>query len=143
MLLGQFLINPTQQILNKTMDATSLRNNVIADNIANSDTPGFKRREVLFEEKLRNALVDANLPKDNLLLVRTQRRHLQIGEKNNYDIEPEIVRQTHTTFRNDGNNVDIDYEMAINTKNKLLYDALGHSMNAELGLMRLAITGRS
>ena len=139
---GHFLINPTQQILNKAMDAASLRNNVIADNIANSDTPGFKRREVLFEEKLQNALINANQSKHNLLLTQTQRRHLQIGEKI-YDMEPEVWRQNNTSLRNDGNNVDIDFEMAENTKNKLLYDALGLSINSELGLLRLAITGRS
>ena len=139
-MIGQFLITPTQLILNKAMDASSLRNDVIADNIANVDTPGFKRREVLFEEKLQRALVGAEQKK--LLLTKTQRRHLQIGVKT-YNIEPEVLRQNNTTFRNDGNNVDIDFEMAENTKNKLLYDALGLSINSDLGLLRLAITGRS
>ncbi len=42
--------SPTQTMLNQALDGSALRNQVLANNIANVDTPGFKRSEVLFEE---------------------------------------------------------------------------------------------
>ena len=55
----------------------------------------------------------------------------------------EIITLQGLTYRNDGNNVDIDVENAKLAKNKILYDAVGDSFSKEIKLLRLAITGRS
>lgn len=115
-----------------------MRNDVIADNIANADTPKFKRREVIFEEKMKKALEGTT---DQLGLNLTNSRHIQM-EGNNMDIEPEVRVLEDLTFRNDENNVDIDNEMAKMTKNKINYDAVSRSMSNEIRLLRMAITGR-
>ena len=52
-MLERIFDSKTHFILNESMDATALRNNVIANNIANVDTPKFKRSEVIFEENLK------------------------------------------------------------------------------------------
>lgn len=135
--------SPENTILTKAMDAASLRNEVIANNVANVDTPGFKKSEVIFEEKLKKVLDDMTIYDK---LNTTNSRHIQINSANKnrslLDVNPEISKVSNTTYRNDGNNVDIDVEMAENTKNKIYYDAVSQSMNNKLRLLRIAITGR-
>lgn len=138
-MLGRLFDSPTTLLLNKSMDVAALRNTVVADNIANDDTPGFKRREVVFEDKLQMALSG----KQEHLNVRiTNNRHILIKSNSNY-LEPEIIEMKDFSFRNDGNNVDIDVESAKLAKNKMYYDTMAQSMNNEIRLLRLAITGRS
>ena len=139
-MIEKIFSSPTNQILVLGMNAASLRNEVIANNMANSDTPGFKRNEVDFESRLLKALEKTSQPK---LLTLTNPRHMQIKTKNNLDgFQPLIRTITDTSFRNDGNNVDLDLEMANNTKNNLMYDAINRSMTNEIQTLRLAITGR-
>lgn len=139
-MLERIFDSKNQFILTKSMDAATLRNNVIANNIANVDTPKFKRSEVIFEENLKKVLEkNTNYAK----LKVTHPRHIQIAEgKKLEEFEPEIRVLDDLGFRNDENNVDIDVEMAKMSKNKIQYDSLGQSMNNELQLLRLAITGR-
>jgi len=137
-MLEKIFDSPSQYLLNKGLDAASVRNKVIADNIANVDTPGFKRREVIFEENIQKVL-EKN--KNSVKLRTTDSRHMQIKEKDNR-IEPEIRTLKELSYRNDGNNVDIDVETAKMAKNKIFYDALGQSMSNEIRLLRMAITGR-
>ena len=137
-MLEKVFTSPTQSLLNKGLDTASVRNRVIADNIANVDTPGFKRREVIFEENIKKVL-EKNTINDKLRT--TDSRHMQIKVKDT-QIEPEIRELKDLSYRNDENNVDIDVETAKMTKNKLFYDALGQSMSNEIRLLRMAITGR-
>lgn len=141
-LLERILNSGAQTLLNRSMDAASLRNEVIANNIANVDTPGFKRSEVIFEDKIRNAMnSNTNISTDSGKLKLTNSRHIQIQD-DSLNLQPEVRTLDDLSYRNDGNNVDIDVETAKMTKNKVLYDALGQSMSEELKLLRLAITGR-
>ncbi|HBQ86198.1 MAG TPA: flagellar basal body rod protein FlgB [Syntrophomonas sp.] len=135
-MLDKLLNSGTQMLLQKSLDVASLRNEVLADNIANVNTPGFKRKEVIFEDKIRNAMAGNN-SKLNL----TDDRHIQ-AQDNNAQLEPEIKKMDDLSYRNDENNVDIDVESAKMAKNIVLYDFLGQSMSNELKLLRIAITGR-
>jgi len=131
--------SPTQIILSYALDGTALRNQVIANNIANVDTPEFKRSEVVFEEQLRKLLANGN---QTTRLRATHPRHVQVV-KNKESLRPEIYQVNDLKYRNDNNNVDIDVETAKMSKNYLFYNALTTSMNQEIRLLRLAITGRS
>lgn len=137
-MLERILNSGTQMLLQRSLDVASLRNEVIANNIANVDTPGFKRNEVIFEDKIRSAMAGYN---DNGKLKITNSRHIQI-QSDTSPVEPEIRTMNDLSYRNDGNNVDIDVETAKMSKNKVFYDALGQSMGSELKLLRVAITGR-
>jgi len=137
-MLEKIFDSPSQYLLNKGLDAASVRNKVIADNIANVDTPKFKRREVIFEENVKKVLEKNNI---NVKLRLTDVRHMQIKEKD-IRIEPEIRTLNDLNYRNDENNVDIDVETAKMAKNKIFYDALGQSMSNEIRILRMAITGR-
>lgn len=139
-MLENIFSSPINRILVWGMDAASLRNEVIANNMANSDTPGFKKSEVDFESRLLEALENKPNP---ALLHTTNSRHMQIKIKDQLDgFQPEIRTITDTSFRNDGNNVDVDVEMANTTKNNMMYEAINRSMTNEIKMLRLAITGR-
>lgn len=139
-MLEKIFTSPTQLLLQKGLDTASLRNRVMADNIANVDTPGFKRREVIFEENIQKVL---EKDKNHDKLKVTDLRHMQIMESLPYNqLEPEIRVMNDLSYRNDENNVDIDVETAKMAKNKLFYDALGQSMSNEIRILRMAITGR-
>lgn len=130
----------TQSLLNKSLDVSSLRNEVIANNIANVGTPDFKRSEVLFEDKIKKVLESqTNYAKLNT----TNSRHIQIIPNNNLqDVEPEVTTLNDLSYRNDKNNVDIDVENAKMAKNSIWYDTLSRCMGDEISILRLAITGR-
>lgn len=140
-MLNRIFDSPSIKLLQRTMDVAEIKQKVIADNIANVDTPGFKKREVVFEEKLKEIL--QNDKKEEMPLKITDARHIQIAGDISVDtLQPEIRQLNTQTFRNDGNNVDIDVEMAEMSKNKIMYDALAQSITNELRLLRIAISGR-
>jgi flagellar basal-body rod protein FlgB len=118
------------------MSASSLRHKVISNNIANVNTPGFKKSEVAFEQILQqNMGNDENIP-----LVRTNTQHLPI-RKSLTEIAPQIHTINTTSFRNDENNVDIDIEMAEMAKNNIYYDAVAQQMTKYFTNMKSVISG--
>lgn len=138
-MIDKIFNSPTQNLLSYALDGASLRNEVIANNIANVDTPNFKRSEVLFEEQLRQLLLE---PQKATRLRVTNPRHIQVSRKQT-SFSPEIYQVNDLSYRNDKNNVDIDVETAKMSKNSVYYDALSSSLTQEIRLLRLAITGRS
>ena len=139
-MLSRVFNSGTQSLLNRAMDITWRAKEVTADNIANVDTPGFKRSEVLFAKNMRKAWL---LGPGHKRLTTTDPRHIQGRAARTGALDTIVVDQiTDSSYRNDGNNVDIDAEMAGLTKNNLLYEALSQSMGNEIRLLRLAITGR-
>ncbi|MBE3579231.1 MAG: flagellar basal body rod protein FlgB [Caldanaerobacter subterraneus] len=121
-------------LLAKGLYAATVRSNVIANNIANVDTPNFKRSEVKFEEILQEAL-NGNKLKGYI----THPCHIPIGPPPIDSIKPEIYQVNTTSMRLDGNNVDIDYEMSQLAKNQLYYYALVQRVSGELNSIMTAV----
>ncbi|MDK2820365.1 MAG: flagellar basal-body rod protein FlgB [Clostridia bacterium] len=119
-------------MLEKAMDASALRQRTIAHNIANINTPRYKRYEVSFEDKLNRALET----KSGLSLFRTNPYHLP---RSNYYLEPEVIRDNRSSMRNDGNNVDIDREMAELAQNSLNFNFSTQQLNTRLAMIRYVI----
>lgn len=116
------------------LDAAWLRNEVIANNIANADVPGFQRSEVSFEDYYKAALDD----EDSLPLRKTRAKHMDIG------ITTDLTAQVHTDssgWRMDGNNVDVDKEMTDLATNVLYYQSLQAKVASEITQLQTAITG--
>lgn len=124
----------TFAILKNGMDADIQRHDLIANNIANVNTPGFKRSDVIFGDRLAQAL-EGNDFKGR----RTRPRHLQIGLRNPEEVRAHVITDVHTDMRNDENNVDIDKEMAELAKTQLHYRTLVQGMNGEAGKIASAI----
>jgi len=122
---GDFFSDLTTLALAKSLDGAGLRHRVIADNVANVETPGFTRSEVRFEEKLREALASGD-------------EEQAAGRLNG--VEPDIQPDYSAPARPDGNNVSMDREMAELTKNTLRYEALVQLLNLKNIMVRTAIT---
>ncbi len=125
-------------ILQSALDASSLRQQVISNNIANADTPGFKAQQVAFEDLLKQHLSNQS----NFVGNRTDPRHIVIGDPT-VGPTPQIVENTDTVMQNNGNNVDIDQEMTNLSKNGLWYYTLTQQLDSQFQQLSIAITGRS
>lgn len=113
-MLGHDLVS---RILERSLEASSLRQRVLAHNIANVNTPGFKRSRVEFETKLADAL-QTNQPEAAV---------------------PEVVQEIHSLARPDGNNVDIELEMAQLAENQIWQAALVRQLSDHFARLRTVV----
>ncbi len=113
--------DPAANLLGALMDAAALRARVIAANIANQNTPGYRRQVVRFEEQLRAALASGRRPSELERLAPT--------------IEPD----TSTPTRADGNNVSLELETSAMRQNQLLYETYAAIQSSRTELLRSAI----
>ena len=126
--------------ISRALDASILRQNVISNNIANVDTPHYKRSEVRFEQYLKQEL---QTTKSSFVGNRTDARHIKIGGSfNEQPISARISVDQTTSMNNNSNNVDIDSEMSLMAKNQLYYSTLIQQMNHEFKMTRTAIDGK-
>jgi flagellar basal-body rod protein FlgB len=132
-----FLFKPSLSVLERSLDAATKRQKVIANNIANVDTPNFKRSQVEFEEVLQETLSETKFSG-----MRTNNNHFQIGRGVPIEVMPQVVTDDKTLIQNNLNNVDIDYEMSQMSKNAMRYNVLVERMAKELKGLRAAIEGR-
>jgi len=103
--------------MQKTMDAAMLRGRVIANNIANVNTPGFRRVEVAFEEELRSALDRTRLQGS-----RTDEKHMDMGRKDLSSVNAEAYHPYDPALPSGVNNVDIDMEMSKLAETQIMYN---------------------
>ena len=98
-------------LLQRAMDATSLRYQVSANNLANSEVPNFTRSTVNFESELKRAFESEEKARNGFQLARTDERHISLNEPYDYrDVEPRRVLDYTTTAKANGNNVDAETE---------------------------------
>ena len=122
--------------LQKGLDATWLRNEVISNNIANADTPGFKVSEVKFENVLVSAISSSDLE-----LRTTREGHIQKSLSDIDNAEAVIKTSENTSYRADENNVDIEAQMVSLSQNSLQYYTLVSKLNSEFSKLNMAIRG--
>lgn len=123
-------------LLEKSINASWARNEVISQNLANVDTPNYKRKDVTFEEYLNESLDSKSLEG-----ITTDERHIPIKSKNIDKIKPEITQDnSDTSMRIDGNNVDIDSEMAYLAKNTIQYNSLIQMINNNFSKIKNVIS---
>jgi len=128
-------------LVQRSLDAAALSHTVLANNVANVDTPGFKRSDVVFSEKLQQAIQAKQAQEQGLVLARTDPRHLGANEAPDLDtIKPEVVTDTTSSLRNDGNNVDIDHEVSLMAQNTVWYQTLAQITAKQFSELQSAIT---
>ena len=130
----------TNNMLEKAMDTESVRRKVIANNIANVDVPHFKRREVNFESELKRAINEQNNPDRFFQANMSSSKHMPFFEPRS--VEGVSMRVNHdysTTYRNDGNNVDIEKEMVDASKNLMRYNSYVTSLNHNFKLLKFVM----
>ena len=111
--------------LENGISASWTRNKVFQNNIANVDTPNFKASHVEFE-KLYQAALEEN--SDSTAADRSQ----ALAE-----VKAVIVEDESSTYRMDGNNVDIDNEIAGLAKNVIYYNTLTTKISGQLSQLRM------
>lgn len=117
------LFNTTSfRLLEQGLTALKMQQDVIAQNIANQDTPDYSCKYLTFEGVLRD-VIDTNAKYKKTLELQT---NLYIDE--------------NTNDQPDGNNVDNDTQQALLAKNQLYYDAIINQMNSEFNMMRTAMS---
>jgi len=136
-MLDRIVNNRKLQILEKAMDAAALRHEVLANNIANVNTPGFKRSDVSFERELQTVLGQQT----TFRAKTSSPRHFQFAAGSLAELKPRLIQENRTVFRNDGNNVDIDAEMAEMTENTVLYSVLSQQVLKEFNSLKQVIKG--
>lgn len=115
--------NPQVDVLTRVLDVAALRHEVIAHNVANINTPGYRRLEVRFDTALLEALAEGKGPPA-------------------VSGSPVVAPAEDVPTRLDGNSVDIDREMGDLAKNSLLMRVCTQLVAVQLGQMRSAISGR-
>lgn len=110
-------------VLDKAADASWLREETISNNIANVDTPGYKRKDVDFESVLKSELGNSKYESlDN----KVKNVHL------NYLTAKTYTDSANYSYRLDGNNVDIDTENVELASENLKYQGLTSSITQEV-----------
>lgn len=119
-------------VLKTAADASWLREEVLTNNIANVDTPNYKRQDVEFTIYLKSALEQAGTPASTL----TQK----VNEANLSGITTRTYTENTTlSYRMDGNNVDLSTENAELAAEQINYNALIDSMNNEFTRMKAVL----
>ena len=132
---------PLATLLHKALDASSLHHKVIANNLANVDTPGFKRSQVDFRNRLSEAMAARQQGSHKLKAFTTNSKHIDFTAVPDISqVEASIETDRSSAVRNDGNNVDIDREMSFLTENTLMYNTLAQVVNSRLDGLRYAIS---
>lgn len=129
------------QRLEGAIKAASLRQQVLSNNVANVDTPYFKRSDVQFEEMLSQAM-DAPGQSGGFVGFRTDERHIPIGGTSGATPSPQVVTEESTLINNNKNNVDIDKEMSMLAENQLRYNLFIQQVNHNIKMMNIAIKGQ-
>ena len=117
-------------VLGKAADAAWLRNDALVHNIANVNTPGYKRQDVDFESVLKRELHNSKYVSMDAKVDHLSTGRLQVG--------------VHTdsagySYRLDGNNVDIDTENVMLAANQLKYNAIMTGVNQEFANLKLVM----
>lgn len=114
-------------VLDKAADASWTRENIITNNIANVDTPGYKRQDLNFEKVLREELGSS---KYSSLDQKVNNAHLS-------HLKPTVYTDyAGYSYRLDGNNVDIDTENVELASEQIKYEALTKGINFEFQRMK-------
>lgn len=127
-------------LLQREMDVTSLRYQVSANNLANSEVPNFKRTTVNFESELKRAFESEEKAKNGFQLTRTDSRHIPLNEPYDYrDVQPRRVLDYTTTAKANGNNVDAETEANNILQIQMQYRLLTQLANFEFSQVNTAM----
>ena len=115
------LFDTTQTGLERALSGSSMRQQAIAQNIANVNTPGYRRQDVDFQSALSAAW--------------------DKGEPAVKNVSTAAQTDQSSVMRADGSSVDIDSEAASQAKNGLQFEAISAVMKTRNSILRTAITG--
>ncbi len=124
------------QLLHKSMDLRSRRNALLAGNVANIETPGYKAKDLVFEAELGKAM-RSHLPGP---LTVTNPRHLDGRQILPLaQVDGQVIRTSNPVGNLDENSVDLEREMVKLGENQVVYQALARMISHKFTLLRSSI----
>lgn len=132
------IFNLSDRLQMASLEHRHKRGNVLAANIANSETPGYRAIGYDFEEQLSSvAGLESDLP-----MKVSHPQHFRNGHTTaDGRIEPDVFVKPTETVPEDGNTVDVDAEMVQMAENQILFRSAVESLNRKVGMLRYAING--
>ena len=126
-------------LLTREMEVATLRRSVIANNIANANTPNFKRSDVNFESQLKRAM-DSEKVTSPFPEFLTDPRHIPFNRPIDWrTVQPRRVLDYLTEAKNNGNNVDIEQEGLDSLNNQLMYTTLAQVVSSEFQRVNIVL----
>lgn len=117
-------------VLDKAADASAYRNELLANNIANQDTPEYKRQDIDFESQLRTAMKHSKYTSIDSKVANLRMSSLTPRQFTDYE---------NYSYRLDGNNVDPEQEQIKLAANQIKYEGLMDSLTAEFNNLSTAM----
>jgi len=135
-----FEISKSFSILEKSLYYRRIRQDIIASNIANADTPFYRPKDIRFEEALQEEINKKfnNIKTQKLELAKTHKKHLKGFDEDN-NLKPTIFHRDGHLARNDGNSVDIDVETTEMAKNNISYNATIQALRKNIAIFKAVI----
>jgi len=131
------LFDTHTQLLERSLDFRSRRNTLLAANVANLETPGYKAKDLVFEDALGKAM-QARQPGP---LRVTDSRHLDGSRSVPLDqVQARQIRSFNPTGSLDGNTVDMEREMEKLAENQIAYQGMVRMVSHKLGILKTAVT---
>lgn len=131
---GFKLIDTTTRLLQKSLDLREQRQQVIAGNVANAETPGYSVRRFEFEKRLQQVLKQ---PQSQIKT--TNPKHIPIGSASIEQVRGEVSRHPDHSGFGDGNSVVVEDEMVALSQNQILYEAAAKLTRRKLQLLKYAV----
>lgn len=119
-------------VLDSTADASWIRNEVLSNNIANVNTPNYKREDVAFERELERALGNSKYKSMDAKVKDLKLKRLKARPYTDY---------SNFSYRMDGNNVDIDTENVTLAANQIKYQGVMLGIKSEFLNLQKAMGG--
>jgi flagellar basal-body rod protein FlgB len=124
------------QAASLALKGLAARQQVISSNIANADTPGYSAKQVDFETTLKRTL---NQSSAKVLMAKTSQSHLDSTSSNSNFLA--TSNRSGGTYREDGNNVDIDTELIDMSETNIKYQAISQGISSKLLLLKTIAQG--
>ncbi len=129
----------TIAVLQRSLDVSSLRREVISNNIANAETPNFKRSTVNFESSLKKAL-DAEKATPVMSALVSDPRHMSFEQPVEWQsVGPTRVLDYLTQSKNNGNNVDLEEELMTAQQNQMMYTLMAQAAANEYNQINIVL----
>ena len=126
------------KVMEKDLEGLAKRFESTSKNLANANTPHYARRNVSFEDQLRDVIDGPR----RLPMKVTDKGHIPSGPLSVSSVIPEEIKIYDEKYRLDGNNVDPEREMAVMSQTRMAYAAVSRFAAKKGSLYRLVIGGR-
>jgi len=126
------IFSGTISSLENALNYASLKQKVISNNIANSDTPNYKAKSVSF-----SSILEAEIS-NTVAAKKTDARHYDFSFAS---ANPEVYVNKNVSYNHNGNSVDIDHEMSTLAKNQIYYNAVTDRINGKFQSLQNVIRG--